>query len=278
MIYVRKANGQLQPFTRDKIVRTCLRLRAPLDVAEEIAGKLEKEVYNGMRTDEILRRIYNLLAEYNKVYLLHKDLRKAVSEMKSAPDFEVLVNELMRAEGYSTEMNRIVRGKCTSHEVDVFAYEDNERYMVEVKHHEDPHYYIGKSIPLQYWATMVDINEGTYKNYKLIIVSNSKYSDHAVQYAKCRGIKLIGWSYPPSNSLEKLIEKYRLHPITYLKSTNSFELDEFSKLRIVTLKDLANYSINELARRSLLKKDRLEELQIMAKKILEFIEKNEQGA
>lgn len=278
MIYVRKANGQLQPFTREKIIRTCLRLRAPLDIAEEIANKLEKEAYNGIRTDEILRKIYNLLAEYNKVYLLHKDLRKAVSKMKSAPDFEVFVNEIMKAEGYKTEMNKIVRGKCTSHEVDIFAYKDNERYMIEVKHHEDPHYYIGKSIPLQYWATLVDINEETYKDYKLIIVSNNKYSEHAIEYAKCKNIKMIGWSYPANNSLEKLIEKHHLHPITYLKGINSFELDEFSKLRIVTLKDLAKRNIDNLARMSLLKRERLEELQIMARKILDFLEKNEQGA
>ena len=271
MIYVRKANGSFQEFNKEKIIVTCLKLRAPLDVAKEIAEKIEKQAYNGITTDEILRRIYALLAEYNEVYSLLKDPRKAISEMKSSPDFEQLIKEILEKEGFSTRTNIIMEGKCTSHEIDVLAEKSDKSFVVEVKHHIDYHYYIGKAIPLQYWATVYDINEISSKKYGLMIFSNCKYSEHAIQFAECRKITLIGWKYPKNKGIETLIENYLLYPITLLRTIGKFEIEELSKFRIVTIHDLAIMDVSEISRSSLIKKERLEELKSLANKVLEFL-------
>ena len=41
VVMVKKADGSVQPFDKDKIMKTCLRVGANREIAEEIAGKIE---------------------------------------------------------------------------------------------------------------------------------------------------------------------------------------------------------------------------------------------
>ena len=51
------------------------------------------------------------------------------------------------------------------------------------------------------------------------LVTNTKFSESAVKYAKCRNMKLVGWNYPEQSNLQDLIEETGLHPITCLNSS-----------------------------------------------------------
>jgi hypothetical protein len=50
------------------------------------------------------------------------------------------------------------------------------------------------------------------------LITNTKFSESAIKYAKCKNMKLIGWNYPAKGNLQDLVEEAKLHPITCLES------------------------------------------------------------
>jgi len=100
------------------------------------------------------------------------------------------------------------------------------------------------------YARLLDIKDGQ-KNQKdnqyiMWVVTNTKFTSSAIRYAKCKGIKLVGWSYPRGNSLEKMIEKKKLYPITILPSITPELLALFAAEKMVLAQDILPYSVTEL--------------------------------
>ena len=55
-VYVTKADGARQLFDREKVVRTCLRMGASRRIADEVAEKVERSLYDGITTiDEVVK-------------------------------------------------------------------------------------------------------------------------------------------------------------------------------------------------------------------------------
>jgi len=50
------------------------------------------------------------------------------------------------------------------------------------------------------------------------LVTNAKFTDDAIMYGGCAGLRLLGWDFPENASLVKLIEQTRLMPLTMLQS------------------------------------------------------------
>ncbi|GEM_PF-5136963 len=50
-----------------------------------------------------------------------------------------------------------------------------------------------------------------------------KNSTDAIQYGKCKELKLLSWNYPLNNSLKDLIDKLALYPLTYLTTLTQLE-------------------------------------------------------
>lgn len=253
--FVQKADGSLQQFEAAKVVKTCLRLGASRRTAEKIAFEIEKQIHDGMRTRDILQMIYSKLRLYKPEISHLTDLRKALS-LISPRDFEVYIQQLLREHGYSVTPNQIIQGKCIAHEVDAIASKGNQVYLVEIKHHVNYHSPTGLDESRIARAVFEDITDGYQKGTnslqinRTMIVTNTKFSDHSLQYSKCRGIDQIGWSYPVNNGLQDLIEEKQFHPLTCLK-----ELDEdlYSALisnDIIAMKQVINASPSELAWRT----------------------------
>ncbi len=87
-MYVRKFDGSRQQFDKNRIIRTCVRNGASEDTAVKIANSVEKDAYDGMRTDEILGLIWGYLGEHHPETRGRVDLRVALSLLRSKPDFE----------------------------------------------------------------------------------------------------------------------------------------------------------------------------------------------
>ena len=70
---------------------------------------------------------------------------------------------------------------------------------------------------------MEDVSEGFQMGTadfgidKAMIVTNARYSEHAVRYGACRGILQIGWNFPPNRGLDNKIDQKKLHPLSCLK-------------------------------------------------------------
>jgi len=273
MIYVTKADGSKQPFDKQKIINTCLRLQATPEQAQSIADKIEAKAYDGIPTKKILQMVFQYMKKYRPAIGYQIDLRQAIAMLRSKPDFEIFVAKLFEAMGYRVETNLIIQGECIEHEIDVIAKKENEIILIEVKHHVNHHTYSGLDVFSQLNSTLEDLKKGyesgknNFKFTRAILICNTKVSDHARRYALCKGLEFIAWKFPPENGLERLIEEYKLYPITFLKEIERDEAYSLANAGIVTVEQLLD-NAEKISRKSGISKNRILQLQKAAKIVL----------
>ena len=68
-------------------------------MAEEISKEVESQIYDGIKTKEILEIAFGLLRERKPSAVHRRDLKTALGAMISMPDFEEDVRILFRAKG-----------------------------------------------------------------------------------------------------------------------------------------------------------------------------------
>ncbi len=217
-IFVTKFDGTRQPYNRRKILRTCLRTGISREKAESIVRQVESHIYDGIRTKEILKMTLKLLEKEDRTYSSKYILRQALSELDPRfSSFEKFVELLFKEQGYKTWWNQIVQGKTIEHQIDVVV-EKGDAFLIEVKHHRNPHRFCGLGVILQNWARLLDIRDKTDKYKNIWIVTNTKFSDHAIKFAKAKGIFLMGWKHPHERGLETIIDRKAIYPVTVLKT------------------------------------------------------------
>jgi hypothetical protein len=265
---VTKFDRSKEEYNSEKVYYTLLKRGASEEEAATILKEIEKELYNGIKTKEIL----NLMDKNLKLYVKHKptrkDLRTAIGLIISAPDFEVFARRLLIAEGYEVQPNQVIQGHCVTHEIDGVAAKNGELCYVETKHHSKTHIYTPFIDTLAAKAKFDDIKQGysegknNFNFDKVIIICNTRLTSHANQYAKCMGIDHIGWKTPPENGVESIIARHNLYPVTILDSLTKKEHQKLSVSGIITLNDLLKKNIKPK-----ISKTRLLELQEEAEKI-----------
>jgi len=116
-------------------------------------------------------------------------------------------------QGFEVTSNQILKGHCGEHEVDGIARKDGVTYFVEAKHHLSYHATIGLDDTRIARAVLEDVSESFqldethFKIDKAMIVTNTRFSEHAIKYGLCRGILQVGWNYPFNQGLENMIEE-----------------------------------------------------------------------
>ena len=260
-VLVTKANGYKQPFDRNKVVQTCLRMGASPQVADKVAGMVERRLYAGISTREILQLTFRFIRKYKPTVKHLLDLRKGLSMMEPKPEFETYIRTLLANSGYEVESNRILRGKCGEHEVDAIAKKDGVTYFVEVKHHYSYHTLTGLDESRIAQAILEDANDGyllgmsTLKIDRAMIVTNTRYSKHAIQYGSCKNILQIGWSSPHTLGLRDMVQNSALYPLSCLRGIKYETRMRLVNSGIVLVKQLLDADGSELARKAGLPKD-----------------------
>ncbi len=255
MVFVTKFDGSKQPFDRNKVMNTCLKLGATQEQAEKVVKNIEKNLYEGIPTKKILKMVFVYLERLKPEIKYQRDLREAISKLRPKPDFELFVALLLKEFGYSVISNQIIAGDCVDHEIDAIAAKNGQNIFVEVKHHLQPHTYTGVDVFLEVYARLEDLRKGFEKgknnfNFsKALMVCNTKFSDHALRYAKCKGIDYIGWKAPPEAGLEKMVEEKKLYPITLLKGLDSEIVEKLLSNGIITLKQFVECDVEMMSKK-----------------------------
>lgn len=233
-IYVTKADGSRQLFDREKIIRTCLRMGATRTIAYKIVREIENHLYDGIKTEKILKLAFDLLRIYRPSINHFLDLRKGLSLMVSKPEFEKFVQTLLVAHDFEVSSNTLLNGRCVKHEVDGIARKDGLTYFIEAKHHQNYHSPTGLDESRIARAVLEDVTEGYelgINNLKIdqaMIVTNTRFSKHAKIYGKCRNILQIGWSSPAKMYLQDMIEEKKAYPLSCING-----LKKSTRLRLV---------------------------------------------
>jgi hypothetical protein len=271
---VTKADGTRQLFDRAKIINICLRMGVSRETADKVSGKVEKQLYDGIPTSKILQITFRLLRSYKPAVKHLLDLRRGLSLMDSKPEFEVFVQALLANNGFEVLPNRILPGKCSEHEVDAIARKSGVTYFVEAKHHVNYHTPTGLDESRIARAILEDVTEGfqcgscNLKIDRAMIVTNTRYTEHARRYGKCRDILQIGWNSPTNLSLQSMIEKNSLYPISCLRGLKRTTKTKLVNKGIVLMKQVLEENPSTLARKTGIPKEAIRQVITKAETIM----------
>lgn len=246
-IFVTKLNGVKELFNEDKLKRSLINSGATIEVADKVVAHISKELKDGIPTSSIRERALSLFARTAKPASARYSLKKALAELgPSGFPFEKFVADIFRARGYHAENNQFIKGKCVEHEIDVVAWNDNELVMAEAKFHNELGLKSDLKVALYVKARFDDISNSEFfygRNRKLdegLLITNTKFTEKAISYATCSGLKIIGWNYPAKGNLHDLIEETAMHPVTSLSSLSPNEKKNLIEAGIILCRDLKN--------------------------------------
>lgn len=245
-IIIAKADGSQEPYDPEKLVSSLIRAGAEHGVAREIGKHIERELYPGITTQEIYRHAFSRLREARRGAAARYSLKRAILDFgPSGFPFEAYIAKLFEADGAKTKIDQIIKGACVEHEVDVVFELDGHTTFVEAKFHNAAGFKTDLKTALYVKARLDDIAaarkaEGTNEPMRGLIVTNTKFTDHANRYAACAGVELLGWDVPAGQSLHDRIEKTGLYPITALTSLGRREKMALLSQKIVLCRALTN--------------------------------------
>jgi uncharacterized protein YmfQ (DUF2313 family) len=239
-----KASGKTENFNPQKLIHSLIRSGASDEVAREIADKVKKQITPSSHTKHIYKLARKYLKKYNRATDMRYSIKKALYALgPSGYPFEKYFARILKAYGYSVEINQIMQGHCVRHEVDVLAGKDNERFIIECKYHSNGGVPTDVKDALYIHSRYTDIKnayESRSISYYGWLVTNTRCTSDAIQYAECVGLKIISWKYPKDESLETMIEKKRLYPITILSAMRKGYVETLFRNGIILAQDIAH--------------------------------------
>ncbi len=242
-----KANGDKVRFSRKSLMTSLIRSGAPQTLANSVVDKVSADIVSGKTTTQnIYTRAYGLLKKMDERPVAARySLKKAIMALgPTGFPFEHFLGEIFKRHGYRVQVGVIVEGYCVPHEVDVVAIKDDIHALVEAKFHNQPGIHTDVKVPLYINSRFQDIEKqlkldgDTHKKHESWVVTNTHFTSSAVEYGECQGLTLLGWRYPETGGLEKMIEDVGLHPITCLPSLTKKEKDVLLKQNIVLCQDV----------------------------------------
>lgn len=245
-ILVRKASGDEELFSVEKLERSLQNAGANNEQIQKVIIDIQNWIYHGASTKKIYARAFSILRRNKTAAALRYKLKQAMMEFGPAGyPFENFVGQLFRAQGFTTEVGIVVDGKCITHEMDVIATHHNIQHLVECKYSKDQGKHVSIQIPLYVRSRVDDIvnkrrESDEFKGFSFTgwVITNTRFSGDSLRFGECSGLKLLAWDYPAGNGLKELIEKLKIYPLTILHSLTKSEKQFLIDKEIVSCNQL----------------------------------------
>jgi hypothetical protein len=251
-MYVIKATGEKEPFSKTKYLESLARAGVPSASAQEVFRQIESQLHNEITTKKLYALTHQLLREKSKRCAGHYNLKQALIRLgPSGYPFEKFVSLLLEHEGYQVSVGQMVRGKCVEHEIDVIAQKDGSHVLVECKFHNTRENRSTLKVPLYVWARFGDVNgarSGSSSFDTCMLVTNTKFTSIAQDYGACVGIRMVAWGYPYKEGLEVWVARYNLHPITCLSDLSDKQAKALIGDGLVLCRDVAKADVMRVSR------------------------------
>ena len=246
ILHITKRNGEKVPFDVQKLIDSLDRSGASEENIQHVIHEVARNMVDGMSTRKVYQLAYSILRRKSKHAAGKYRLKKAIFELgPTGYPFERFVGELLKNQGYTVEVGQIVQGYCVQHEVDVVAEKNEHRYIIECKFHSDLSTKSDVKVSLYFHSRFLDIKkqwESRPDNHRAVhqgwLVTNTRFTEDALQYGRCAGLEMISWDYPERGSLKERIDVSGLHPITALQSLTKKEKQHLLEHNIVMCKDI----------------------------------------
>jgi len=238
-----KADGETEPFDPRKLEISLTHAGARAEMRASIIRRIESELVDGMRTEDIYRRAFEMLREEEPLPVAARySIKRAVFALgPSGFPFEQFLAEILRAHGWSTRTGIALTGRCAPHEVDVLAQKNGKRIGIEAKFHNDAGGKTDIKDALYVHARYEDLKRAPEKSSRVDegwLVTNTRFTRNAIRYAQCSNLTLIGWDYPRNRGLLHMIETARVHPITALTTLSESEKQHLMNANVVLCRNV----------------------------------------
>lgn len=245
-IIITKASGETVPYMEDKLRNSLLKAGANTKQVKEILRNISGQLYNGISTKKIYRLAFNSLRNSSGTLAAKYHLKRAIMELgPSGYPFEKFVGELLKHQGYNISLGEIVKGQCVNHEIDVIALTNHHHFMIECKYHNQQGIICDVKIPLYIQSRFKDVEASWVKmpgHENMIhqgwVVTNTKFTEDAIRYGNCIGLRLLSWDYPIKGSLKDMIDQLGLYPVTCLTTLTRAEKQKLLEKKIVLCKQV----------------------------------------
>ncbi len=249
-VIIEKHSGEKEHFDPQKLHDSLQRAGASKAIIKKVEQAIAPHLEDGITTREIYRRAFQQLRKLQRSTAARYSLKKAIMELgPSGYPFEHFVGELLRQMGYTIEVGQMVQGQCIRHEVDVVAYNNHQQFVVECKYYNSQGKYCNVRVPLYIHSRFNDIEKrwrstpGLEKrSFHGWVVTNTRFTQDALDYGRCVGLRLVSWDYPRTESLKDMIETTGLFPITVLTLLNRKQKQTLLEKDIVLCRQLRDKS------------------------------------
>lgn len=248
--YLKKATGEVQEFDLEKLRRSLTRPGASQNVVDDIVDYIQKNIKKFRTTDDIYRFSLDRLTQHEPYIATRYNLKRALIEFgPTGYPFEKFVSYIFKSIGYKIiGIDQILSGWCVDHEIDLIIEKNSDDFLVECKFHNEQHYRTDVQVALYTEARFHDIqrNLKSEEDKKRLghtwIVTNTKFTDEAIKYGNCSGMRLTSWNYPKEDNIANLIARYGLYPVTALTSLKKHQKKFLIENGVVLAKDLKEKS------------------------------------
>ncbi len=225
MTTIVKADGTSEEFDPTKLEHSLRRAGASDDLIKSILDRILVDIGEEESTSSIYTKAFEYLKEGEHVPAARYAMRRALLELgPTGFPFEDFMGEIYRALGYTVRVGTIIEGRCVEHEVDLIAEKGNECVAAELKFHNQAGFKTDTKVALYVHARFLDLQKSSdCKVTKPLLITNTKFTSGAIDYASCVGLDLISWSYPEKGNLQDLIQETKVYPITVLTTLNQEE-------------------------------------------------------
>jgi len=275
-IYVVNLRGEKEPFSYRKVFRSARRVGASVSLAREIASEIERQSYEGIRTEEIFKKVKNLLKKGDLKAGLRFSLKEAMRKLgPSGFPFEKYIGNIFSELGFKVWLNQTISSRCARYEIDFVAQKGKLVYLGECKYRIFPGEKIDLGTALSNYARFLDIQESDYfKRFpksqpRSLLVTNAKFTQQAIRYSKCKKVELLGWRYPRNKGLERIIEEKKLYPVTILPSMTNYLMEIFAQQKMMLVEDILKLKIEKFCQKTKVSKSKILSLINEAKVLIE---------
>lgn len=258
-----KINGEKETFSPKKVYYSALRAGASDSLAKNISKEIEKEVFDGIKTTDIFKKVKQKLKKEDTQLYLRFNLKEGMKKLGPAGFvFEDFVRKVFSRSGMKIKSARIISGKCCNYEIDFLAETEDVTYIGECKYRNNAGDKIDVNVCLKSFAILEDVKSGgsLKGDLNFFVVTNTKFTDQAIKYSNCKKMRLLGWNYPKNEGLEDLIDKHNLYPITILPSFKSYHAEVFKKEGIMLVDEILGLDVVKFSKKVNIPKNQLESL------------------
>jgi hypothetical protein len=237
---VRKKSRLEEYFSERKYKASLKKSGLPWGKCSEIFNEVVPKLNDYFSTAELHNKTYRAILKRSQVFAANYDIKRAIYNLgPTGFPFEKLCGEMLKAKGYKVRVSVLKKGKLVKHEVDVIAEREDNSIYCECKFHNKKVRKNDIKIPLYVNSRYLDLKEANPgETFQYAIISNTEFTTDAIKYSEGEGLLLFSMNYPKQNSFIDLIRRYKVYPITVLKSLKSRTKKQLIKSGVIVIKQV----------------------------------------